>query len=115
MRKRYKNTKIEQFDNKSAHGSVRKRQVFNKYNTTLYSNVPQSNSDIYVITQAGDRLDNLSFEFYNDVQFWWIIAAANPNKIRKDSYYVPLGEQIRIPSNPSQYVNTFVGFNNNNR
>ena len=82
MRKRYKNTKIEQFDNKSAHGSVRKRQVFNKYNTTLYSNVPQSNSDIYVITQAGDRLDNLAFQYYGHPSLWWFIANVNNlNKI----------------------------------
>lgn len=94
---------------------LRNRASKRYYLNTILPDIPLSNDDLYIITQDGDRLDNLSFEFYNDVQFWWIIAAANPNKLRKDSYYVPLGEQIRIPSNPSQYVNTFVGFNNNNR
>ncbi len=94
MRKRYKNTKIEQFDNKNAHGSVRKRQVFNKYNTTLYSNVPQSNSDIYVITQAGDRLDNLAFQYYGHPSLWWFIANVNNlNKINLEP-----GLRLRIPT-----------------
>lgn len=82
---------------------------------TVLPEVPLSNEDSYIITQDGDRLDNLSYEFYNDTQYWWVILAANPNKLRKDSYYVTLGEQIRIPANPSQYVDLFTDFNNNLR
>ena len=85
------------------------------YINTILPEMPLNREDVYIITQDGDRLDNLSFEFYNDVQFWWVIAAANPNKIRKDSYHVALGEQIRIPADPIQYVDRFSGFNNNNR
>jgi hypothetical protein len=85
------------------------------YINTILPEITLNQEDIYVITQDGDRLDNLSYEFYNDTQFWWVIAAANPNKLRKDSYYVALGEQIRIPSNPVQYVDQFMDFNNNNR
>ena len=78
------------------------------YINTILPEIPLSQEDIYIITQDGDRLDNLSFEFYNDVQFWWVILAANPNKLRKDSYYVALGEQIRIPANPAAYVDQFI-------
>ena len=85
------------------------------YINTILPDIPLSQNDTYIITQDGDRLDNLSFEFYKDTQFWWVIAAANPNKLRKDSYYVPLGEQIRIPSDPFTYVDNFTDFNNNNR
>lgn len=85
------------------------------YINTILPEIPLSQDDLYIITQDGDRLDNLSFEFYNDVQYWWVILAANPNKLRKDSYHVVLGEQIRIPADPVQYVNRFTGFNNNNR
>ena len=85
------------------------------YLNTILPEIPLSREDTYIITQDGDRLDNLSFEFYNDTQFWWVILAANPNKLRKDSYHVALGEQIRIPANPNQYVNSFINFNNNNR
>ena len=85
------------------------------YINTVLPDVPLSSDDIYIITQDGDRLDNLSYAFYNDTQFWWVILAANPNKLRKDSYHVALGEQIRIPSNPGQYIDSFINFNNNNR
>ena len=85
------------------------------YKYSKYPVVPLSFDDIYIITQDGDRLDNLSFEFYNDVQYWWVILAANPNKLRKDSYHVALGEQIRIPSDPIRYIDEFIDFNNNDR
>tara|TARA_B100000287_G_C20394833_1_gene687177 strand:+ start:227 stop:538 length:312 start_codon:yes stop_codon:yes gene_type:complete len=85
------------------------------YINTILPEIPLNQEDIYIITQDGDRLDNLSFEFYKDTQFWWVIAAANPNKLRKDSYHVALGEQIRIPANPVAYVDQFTTFNNNNR
>jgi len=85
------------------------------YINTILPEVPLSQDDVYIITQDGDRLDNLSYEFYNDTQYWWVILAANPNKLRKDSYYVALGEQIRIPANPSRYVDSFNSFNNNSR
>jgi hypothetical protein len=94
---------------------LRNRNLKRYYINTILPEIPLSQNDQYIITQDGDRLDNLSFEFYNDVQFWWVIAAANPNKIRKDSYHVALGEQIRIPADPIQYVDRFSGFNNNNR
>ena len=95
---------------------LRLNQRGKRYNiNTVFPDVPLSSDDVYIITQDGDRLDNLSYEFYNDTQFWWVILAANPNKLRKDSYHVALGEQIRIPANPSQYTNSFINFNNNNR
>ena len=94
---------------------LRNRNAKRYYFNTILPEVPLSPNDVYIITQDGDRLDNLSFEFYDDTQFWWVIAAANPNKLRKDSYYVTLGEQIRIPADPIQYVNEFSGFNNNGR
>lgn len=94
---------------------LKKRRTGRYYPSTVFPEVPLSSDDNYIITQDGDRLDNISFEFYNDVQFWWVIAAANPNKLRKDSYYVNVGEQIRIPANPLEYINLFTSFNNGGR
>jgi hypothetical protein len=85
------------------------------YMNTVLPPIPLHQSDIYIITTMGDRLDNLSFEFYNTTEHWWVIAAANPNKIRKDSYYVQPGIQIRIPVNPGSYIDSFNDFNNENR
>lgn len=77
--------------------------------------VPLNVNDIYIITVAGDRLDRLSQEFFNTPKYWWVISAANPNKFKKDSYWVEPGVQIRIPINPSSYVDYFNSFNTNGR
>jgi hypothetical protein len=50
---------------------------FKKYNTTLYSKVPERDSDIFILTQEGDRLDLLANQFYNDSSLWWFIAQTN--------------------------------------
>ena len=52
-----------------------------------------SNDDFYVITQAGDRLDNLAFRFYNNPHLWWFIARVNNLKTMN----VPAGTSLRIP------------------
>ena len=64
---RYKNTKINR-DTKT--------NTLN-YATSIYKEVPESNNDIYVITQAGDRLDHLAQQFYNNSSLWWFIAHVN--------------------------------------
>lgn len=45
----------------------------------------------------GDNLFKLSFRFYGDPKFWWIIALLN-NK-PTDAHY-SIGDKIYIPSNP---------------
>ena len=52
------------------------------------------NDDIYVITQEGDRLDNLAFQYYGDPKLWWYIATAN----QISTVNVPHGTSLRIPS-----------------
>ena len=48
-----------------------------RYGTTIYKKVPESNNDVYVITQHGDRLDQLANQFYGDPKLWWFIANVN--------------------------------------
>ena len=67
------------------------------YQPLLDPEIPISESDIYVMTVMGDRLDLLSWEFYGSSELWWIISAANP-EIRKDSLYLDPGIQLRIPT-----------------
>ena len=69
------------------------KKIKHHYGTTIYDDVPKSNDDIYVITQYGDRLDNLAFQFYNDQHLWWFIARANNIKTMN----VPTGTRLRIP------------------
>ena len=78
---RYRTTQITTKNNRS------------KYNTTLYREIPENNSDILLITQEGDRLDNLASEYYGDPNLWWFIARVNNLKTMN----LEGGLQIRIP------------------
>ncbi len=76
------------------------------YATTLYQNIPLSNTDLYVNTTVGDRYDLLAQQFYGDSSLWWIIPMAN-NQLVKDSLFPPVGLTIRIPSNVGNIVTEF--------
>ena len=82
------------------------------FNRIKYPPIPLSSSDIYIITSVGDRLDTLAHQFYNDSQLWWIISTANPNIIRRDSFYLKPGLQVRIPNNKSKIIDSFERLNN---
>ena len=70
-----------------------------KYKDIKYPDISLSENDIYITTTVGDRLDTLAQMFYGDVDLWWIIATANVDVIRRDSFGIKTGTQIRIPSN----------------
>ena len=80
------------------------------YKPIKYPPIPLSVSDLYVITSDRDRLDLLANQFYNDVDLWWIIANANTN-IRRDSYALKPGIEIRIPQNIQSITEKFVELN----
>lgn len=67
------------------------------YRNIEYPEIPLSPSDTYVTTSYGDRLDNLANAYYNDPELWWIISCANPGVVRRDSFFIKTGLQIRIP------------------
>tara|TARA_Y100000034_G_scaffold74103_1_gene89142 strand:+ start:238 stop:507 length:270 start_codon:yes stop_codon:yes gene_type:complete len=62
--------------------------------TTLYKKIPETNEDIWVITQYGDRLDLIAYQFYGDATLWWAIAQAN--NIKGSMKPAP-GTSLRIP------------------
>ena len=76
------------------------------YATTLYQDIPLSNSDLYVTTTVGDRYDLLAQQFYGDSTLWWVIPMTN-NQLIKDSLFPPVGLTIRIPSNVGNIVTEF--------
>ena len=78
---RYDNTKL-----------IKKNKIVSKA-TTIYSSIPESDDDIYIITQYGDRLDLLANTYYNDPTLWWYIAKANSLKVMN----IPEGTSLRIP------------------
>jgi phage tail protein X len=68
------------------------------YRGVKYPEIALSPDDIYVYAEEGDRFDILSNNYYSDSSLWWIISSANPS-LPQDSYFLPLGVQIRIPTN----------------
>ena len=77
--------------------------------TAEYPKIEESDTDIFVITQYGDRLDTIAFDFYGDPQQWWIIAKANG--IRGFTS-LPSNTRLRIPSNISEILEKFKQLNN---
>ena len=75
-----------------------------------YPNIPLSESDVYVITTVGDRLDSLANSYYNDNTLWWVIAMAN-NNVTKGALYPEPGTQLRIPTDINKVLDLYNQFN----
>ena len=90
-------TKSDQFRNK---GTV-------YISTPLYPEIQAKDDDILIITEWGDRVDNLAHQFYGDITLYWIIMSANPNKVNLGSYFVPVGVQMRIPRDTTTIIDAF--------
>lgn len=71
--------------------------------STIYPKVKPTDNDLYIISEAGDRLDLLADKYYKDKTKWWIIATAN--NINDATFYVQEGVQLRIPSD----INAIMG------
>jgi nucleoid-associated protein YgaU len=76
----------------------------------MYPNIPLSESDIYVITTVGDRLDLIANQYYNDSSLWWIIAFINSNVTRGSMFPSP-GTQLRIPTDINRVMRLYNQFN----
>lgn len=90
MPDRYRETDIKQF----SVGDNDNRRV---YETTLYPKIEEDESDVFITSKSGDRLDSLAYQFYKDVTLWWVIAQANA--IGKGTMNIEPGLQLRIPKN----------------
>lgn len=76
-----------------------------------YPNIPLQFSDQYVITTIGDRFDTLALQYFNDSSLWWIISIANP-ELPQNSYYPPVGTQLRIPTDIAGIIQQYRDLNN---
>ena len=81
------------------------------YKSLKYPEIPLSANDLYVITTSGDILDLLANEYYQDIGLWWIISTANPDVIRRDSFGLKPGIEIRIPANVQGIIEAFEALN----
>jgi hypothetical protein len=76
------------------------------YKAKKFPPIPPTESDVYVITTEGDRLDLLAFTYYDDASLWWVISGIN-NGITFGSMFPEPGTQLRIPININEVLNIF--------
>lgn len=77
--------------------------------STIYPIVKASDTDLYIISEKGDRLDLLANKYYGDQTMWWIIATAN--NINDATFYVEPGIQLRIPTDTAKVLNDLQNIN----
>lgn len=58
--------------------------------------IPAQPDDILYTVIGTDTIDRLANRFYEDPEFWWVIAVANDMEILPTALNV--GDEIRIPS-----------------
>ena len=76
------------------------------YESKRYPVIPLSESDIYVVTTEGDRLDLIANQYYKDSSLWWIIAFVNSN-VTKGSMFPASGVQLKIPTDLSKVIRLY--------
>jgi hypothetical protein len=66
-----------------------------RYSTLYYPKFEKKTSDIYIVCNAADRLDLISFNYYGDARYWVVLARAN--KLNNATLKPPIGFKLRIP------------------
>lgn len=75
------------------------------YKSKIYPKIPLKDTDIYIVTQTGDRVDTLAQQFYGDSSLYWIILTAN--NIHDAPFAFPDGTILRIPKDYLEIVKNF--------
>lgn len=72
-----------------------------------YGTVPPKNTDFYEVYEKGrTRLDILSYEYYNDSSYGWLIMQANP-QYGSVEFEIPDRVTLRIPYPLSQSIQDY--------
>lgn len=66
------------------------------YKSAIPTKVPTEDIPFYYVTQDGDRLDVLSYKFYNTTANWWVLAKAN--NLANGTMGIPIGTRLFIPN-----------------
>lgn len=62
-----------------------------------FISIPEKSTDIYTYWKLGtSRMDLLSYQYYGDANYGWLILQANPS-LPSVEYEISDGERIRIP------------------
>lgn len=102
---RYTNIKLKSNNRSTGTQGIR------YYKTSKYPEIPTNINDTYVYAEEGDRYDQLALDYYGDSSLWWVISIANES-FNQNSYFPPLGVQIRIPSNIGAIKSSYNKLNN---
>ena len=94
---------MNRYDNSTIEVTSQGKQYWKQ---KFYPNIPVSETDDYIITNVGDRLDSLAYSYYRDSTVWWVIAIAN-NNITKGSLFPEPGTQLRIPTNLNNVLSLY--------
>ena len=78
--------------------------------SVIYPPIPRRESDIYVRTTAGDRVELVAYQFYGNVNLWWVIAEANA--VGKGNFALPVGTLLRIPMDYQSIIEEYETLNN---
>ena len=79
--------------------------------STIYPPIARHSDDTYVLTTVGDTLYAIALQYYNSVNYYWIIAEANEGLDKTTQSLIP-GLQLRIPSQLQQILEEFKDLNN---
>lgn len=79
------------------------------YSDIIVPTIPPADSDLFIISREGDRLDSIAARVYGDSTLWWVVAEANG---LNDSFYIPPGTRLRIPANSSNVLSLMTDVNN---
>lgn len=78
-----------------------------EFSIVPYGNVPPKNTDFYEVYYKGkSRLDILSYEYYNDSSYGWLIMQANP-QYGSIEFEIPDQANLRIPYPLSQSLQDY--------
>jgi phage tail protein X len=102
---------MERYINTISQVTYNQSSVIVSYIGIKYPEIPYLDTDIYVYTTIGDRLDKLSQQYYGSTEYYWIISSANPD-VGLNSLYIPEGTQIRIPLDLNNIILSFKQLNN---
>lgn len=67
------------------------------YKNIPFISIPKNGTDYYTVYERGKtRLDILSYQYYNDPNYAWLILQANP-EYGSLEYQIQNGARLRIP------------------
>lgn len=72
--------------------------------TSILPTIKRSSTDTFVVMVERTRLDHLAHRFYNNPNYWWVIASANNIN---GTMYAKIGSQIRIPRDINSIIREY--------